>query len=289
MREVIDVLFPGQPIFPDGIAGKQGYLLRHLWMVTAVTLKAESPTPLKVLEIGSWVGFSALTWAEAIRTYVPAQGSILCVDPWERYLPEEDIKKGAHYQGMHQAAVLDIAYSVFRHNVSVRSGGPVRIDHFRGRSREVLPYLADRQFDIIFIDGAHAYADVTFDIAESRRLIKDGGFVCGDDLELQMDEIDRDFAEKHKHEDYLEDPKTGKPYHPGVAVAVNEAFGRVSSYTGFWITSVKGGAHEPVVFQSVKTFIPTHFDEKYKGMIMEALRSMGLYGTPQPPTGAPSA
>jgi predicted O-methyltransferase YrrM len=276
MKEFIDVMFPNEPIFPDGIAGKQGFLLRHLWMVTAVSLKADVPAPLKLLEIGSWVGFSALTWAEAIRMYVPKMGTILCVDPWVQYLPEGDRAKATHYQGMHQAGMLDIAYSLFRHNIGVRSG-PVRIDHFRGRSREVLPYLADRHFDIVFIDGAHGYEDVKFDIAEARRLVKDGGFICGDDLELQMHEIDPAFAHAHKEEDYLHEPKTGKAFHPGVAIAVAEAFGPVSSYTGFWIIQAKGKAYEPVVFTITKTFIPTHFDEKYKALIMEALKSMGLY------------
>ncbi|MBI1776149.1 MAG: class I SAM-dependent methyltransferase [Proteobacteria bacterium] len=287
MREVMDILFPGQPVFPDGIAGKQGYMLRHLWMVTAVILKANLGRPIRVLEIGSWVGFSALTWAEAIRIHVPEKGTILCIDPWERYLPEAEVAKGPHYLGMHQAASLDIAYSVFRHNIAVASG-PVRVDHFRGRSREVLPYLTGKQFDIVFIDGAHGYADVTFDIAETKRLVRDDGFICGDDLELQLDEVDPAFAETKKEEDYLNDPKTGRPFHPGVCVAVHEAFGKVSCYTGFWIMQVRGNAYEPVVFQSIKTFIPTHFDAKYKDMIMEELRTMGLTGPASAAPGAPA-
>ncbi len=282
MREVMDVMFPGEPVFPDGIAGKQGYMLRHLWMVTAVALKADTPTPLRVLEIGSWVGFSALTWAEAIRTYVPQKGSLLCVDPWEPYLAEAEVAQHDNYRGMHYGASLDIAYSVFRHNIAVGSG-PIRVDHFRGRSRDVLPYLAGNQFDIVFIDGAHGHNDVTFDISQARRLVKDGGFICGDDLELQMEEVDRTFAEANKERDYLDDPKTGKKFHPGVAVAVHEAFGRVSSYTGFWIIQSRGKAYEPVVFQAVKTFIPTHFDAKYKDMIMQELKNMGLVGNPGAP------
>jgi hypothetical protein len=194
-----------------------------------------------------------------------------------QYLPENEVRKtGMSYAGMHQAGVLDIAYSVFRHNIAARPG-PVRIDHFRGRSREVLPYLTGGQFDIVFIDGAHGYEDVKFDIAEAKRLVKDGGLICGDDLELQMHEIDQAFAHAHKEEDYLEDPKSKKYYHPGVAVAVGEAFGPVTSYTGFWIMRVKGKGYEPVVFTTTQTFIPSHFDDKYKAMIMEALKSMGLY------------
>ena len=98
----------------------------------------------------------------------------------------------------------------------------------------------------IFIDGAHGYEDVKFDIAEARRLVKDGGFICGDDLELQMHEIDPAFAQAHKEEDYLEDPNgirdTGRLGNRGGRVSIEGVVrppGRVQGAPGSDVSDVR--------------------------------------------------
>lgn len=47
-----------------------------------------------------------------------------------------------------------------------------------GRSEQVLPKLADRQFDLIFIDGDHSYEGVRYDLEEAVRLLKPGGTIA---------------------------------------------------------------------------------------------------------------
>ena len=54
--------------------------------------------------------------------------------------------------------------------------------------------LPRHAFDIAFIDGDHAYTAVLRDLQAACELIRDGGILCGDDLELQIAEIDIGYA-----------------------------------------------------------------------------------------------
>ena len=66
-------------------------------------------------------------------------------------------------------------------------------------------------------------------------LLKEGGILCGDDLDLQRHEIDIDYAETNKEINLVIDPKTKKEFHPGVCIAVYNFFKKpVSACNGFW-------------------------------------------------------
>ena len=81
---------------------------------------------------------------------------------------------------------------------------------------------------------------------QADRLLVNGGFVCGDDLEMQYDQIDQNRIQDLKTTDYFTDPKTGKAYHPGVTLATYEIFGKVSSYNGYWIMKKTGLGYQKV-------------------------------------------
>ena len=89
---------------------------------------------------------------------------------------------------------------------------------------------------MIYVDASHIYSQVINDLKMADRLLLDGGYLCGDDCEMQLHEVDRENAIKHKEKDFIVDTKTKKLFHPGVAVAVEEFFsGEVSSYDGYWV------------------------------------------------------
>ena len=71
------VLFPNEPYFLGDTMGVMGDPARHLFMTAAVATQADLDRPLRVLEIGSWIGFSTLTWAQALED-LPHKGTILC-------------------------------------------------------------------------------------------------------------------------------------------------------------------------------------------------------------------
>jgi len=275
-RHVLNFLFPDQPYFGGATAGIQGEYVRHVFMSAAISLKAAEESSLSILEIGSWTGASTLTWCMAMDTYCRDSGKILCVDPWSPYFSEEQANQGPHYRIMKQMAGLDIAYDLFQHNVNF-APSDVDVNHMRGKSTDILPYLQDQSFDVLYIDGDHAYESALFDIRAAKRLVKTGGFICGDDLEVQGIECDLDFIRDNLTFDLVTVPELDRYCHPGVTMAVHEEFGQVSAYHGFWIMrKTADDVFEPVSLIGQKSFIPTHFSEDQKEEVRQSLAKIGM-------------
>lgn len=258
------VLFPNEPYFLGNTMGVMGEPLRHLYMAAAVATLQDLDRAVRVLEIGSWIGFSTLTWAQALDERVPHKGSILCVDPWASYWSPAEIQAGGVMATMDFMARSDLSYNLFRHNLTFAPPG-VRIDHVRGRSEDVLPYFADGAFDLVFIDGDHRYAAVANELREADRLLADGGLLCGDDLEHQAPASACAALDPAIH--YRQDPATGVRYHPGVTRAVAEALGPVSAYEGFFVMRKLGGGYVPVDLSGRTASIPRHFPPALKASI----------------------
>jgi len=203
---------------------------------------------IRILEVGSWAGNSAVLWADVIKKY-GARGEIVCVDPWEPYV-KEDREEGTINVAiliMNQALEKGDVYKLFLHNIQA-SGHAGIICPRKGFSDQILPTLKESAYDLIFLDGDHSYSGIKKDLQNMQRLLVDGGIVCGDDLDLQADEIDLEYAKSKKETNFIVDPKTSKEFHPGISVAVWEFFGgRISSYEGFWAMRKKGSQWEKVL------------------------------------------
>ena len=78
----------------------QGITARHLFMYSTIGNYIEASKKnnnFNLVEIGTWMGSSMLTWAHALRTYNNATGNILCIDPLIPYLnngPSENLVGG---------------------------------------------------------------------------------------------------------------------------------------------------------------------------------------------------
>ncbi len=200
---------------------------RAIFMSAAVNLIKDYPRPLNLLEIGSYAGSSLLTWSNAAEKFLEGECHIICVDPWG--------ESGADLYNptMKNTLESERAYEVFSHNAEL-CRKMTQVTPIRGKSSDVLPTLEPDSFDLIYIDGSHQYADVLGDIVESVKLIKNRGIICGDDLELQLFQCEKEFVENNKTADFIKDPKSEIPFHPGVTLAVAEYFGEVSNFAGFW-------------------------------------------------------
>ncbi len=85
--------------------------------------------------------------------------------------------------------------------------------------------------------------------------------MCGDDLELQVSEINLENAKKNIDSDFIPDPKTNNWFHPGVTLAVGEFFGEVSVWEGFWAMRKRGASWEKVVWEELdlgNVLVPEH-------------------------------
>lgn len=270
---MLRLLFPHGPFFSGDTAGFQGVPARHVFLAATVSLFADLGRPLRLLEIGSWTGSSALTFAQAIEAFCPANGSILCVDPWGRYLRDDDVGSGAGgYSAMDALGRTGLARALFLHNTGFGPPG-VPIDSRQGLSSAVLPTLAGRHFDIVHIDGSHYVDDVTADIRAAQVLLADGGILCGDDLELQGFECDIEQVRTLVDRDYVVDLQ-GRAFHPGVTVAVHDGLGPVSCYSGFWVMRKTGARYEPVDLRGRDCIVPDHFDGAMKRDLIRQLAAL---------------
>jgi len=218
----------GRPYFGTHHRAFQGAPIRFAYMLETVRLLPPKP---RILEVGSWVGGSALTWAEGISRFHQASGSVLCVDPWEPYSDSEDAATKALdlRDRMANAARDGTAFRLFQHNVTTSPHGHL-IQYRRARSTEVLPALPAASFDLIYIDGSHRYEDVRFDLQQAKRLAVEGGIICGDDLDAT---------------------------HDGVVRAVADEFGNVSCWHGYFATRRLAGPLDRVELPVTRA-LPSH-------------------------------
>jgi len=114
-------------------------------------LLAELARGKKVLELGTYCGKSAISMAQTAT-------SLVSVD-WHR--PTEKFPKGGTLERL-QAELI-------------RYGVQDRVTVLVGAVAEVLPWLAPRQFGLLFQDAGHSEQDVAGDLAGATRLLKPGG------------------------------------------------------------------------------------------------------------------
>ena len=135
----------------------------------------------EMLEVGA---FEGRTTSFAARLFPNAR--ITCVDPWVEYAEMKEIRR---------------AEQAFRQNVAEFGE---RIRPIKGYSNAVLPQLIDEgeRFDVVFIDGSHAYADVVIDSQYGWRLLKSGGVLIWDDYLWRRAEYGR-FVPKLAIDEFL--------------------------------------------------------------------------------------
>lgn len=143
---MIRFLAGNEPYFGGQTQGVQGSAIRHPFMAAAVSLLGRTGRRVRLLEVGSYAGFSALTWAEAIETFCPQGGDLLCVDPWLGYYDEKVLavadSKGTSQDGlvaMSDDRHMGFVYELFRHNISFVNRDKVTIRHIRGSGVETFP------------------------------------------------------------------------------------------------------------------------------------------------------
>ena len=229
----------GYVYFGEHLGARQGVLQRHFFMyrLACNEMSRSDSHPFQVLEVGSYAGASAITWALAIKSREDRTGQVLCIDPWRNYLSEEDIETSATpdvLRDMAQALESGQVFSLFDHNVRAAQVSEI-VRPLRGRFVDVASSTSSASCDIVYIDANHKYAAVVADLECAARLVRPGALLCGDDLEIQWPSLDREFCGARTSCDLIVDPRTKQFVHPGVSKAVWDFFGtRVSEWNGFW-------------------------------------------------------
>ncbi len=247
LHSLIQALLTNQPYF--GSAYAAGMLRRDRRPVLEAAVRlvgGRFDEPISILEVGSWMGNSAVLMAQAMLASCHKGSKILCVDPWEPY---HDLSANTRpqYSEMNQVSASGVTYLLFEHNVRT-SGMSDCITHRRGYSRDILPTLPQAHFHMIFVDASHLYEDLRDDLALVKPLLKEGGILCGDDWELSRSEVDdgSHLRAIEERKDCVTDPKTDRRYHPGVTQVLHELMPDACNYAGVWIVEKCGDTYRGI-------------------------------------------
>jgi hypothetical protein len=188
-------------------------------------------SPISALEVGTWYGEgSTKLWLAAL----PCMSKLVLLDSWRPYLSDKD--KGA--ADVSYRSMDDLSFSAMHNVLKIvreheKDSLHLDVSVIRGGSQSVLNLLKESNFDFIYIDGSHYYADVVEDIASAKRLLKrDFSIICGDDLELAIDDELVTLARNNLDRDFISCSKGS--FHPGVLLAIHEQLGEVNMQNGFW-------------------------------------------------------
>jgi predicted O-methyltransferase YrrM len=124
-------------------------------------------SPAAWCEIGSWQGRSATAVAAAL----PPHSRLQLVDNFTGPTTREKPTK-AHVQTQLEASMA-----------AMRTLSPtLTVTLAVGASADIAATFPDGTFDVVFIDGDHAYPAVVSDITEWMPTLKAGGLLCGHDF-----------------------------------------------------------------------------------------------------------
>lgn len=167
-----------------------------------------------MLEVGSWLGMgSTRVFAEELQS---VGGVLYCVDTWQG---SPNVAK--HREIVERYDVL----ATFRHNVQRYATEGV-VHPLVGPSAEIAGVIRDGAFDLIFLDGDHSYVATQADIAAWSAKLRTGGILCGHDCEARVTSGNAAQYKAARDKDFI--PAVASPFlveHPGVILAVDEAFG----------------------------------------------------------------
>jgi predicted O-methyltransferase YrrM len=167
------------PLDPNGVMnecnGVSGYLppqdIEFLFSVAA-----ELPMGGTLVEIGSWMGLSAITMANALYARRNMDGRIYCVDTWLGSAEHQDF----------DFIRRDEMYQRFLSNLRTARADLVA-EPVRAPSLEAAERFADGSIDILFIDGDHSYEACLDDMLHWIAKVRPGGLVIGHDCYEEPD------------------------------------------------------------------------------------------------------
>ncbi len=116
-----------------------------------------------VVEVGTWLGHSALAMAEV------CDGRVYCVDHW---------RGSQNGTGLVDDPLA--FYELFLMQIREYQAGDQIVPLF-GDSTCIAQLFARKHIDLLYIDGAHDYDSVTADLRAWVPSVRAGGIVCGDD------------------------------------------------------------------------------------------------------------
>jgi hypothetical protein len=130
---------------------------------------------LEIAEIGVWQGDSTVP---ILRSGLVDR--IHLVDPWKAGVPGTTWHESQSKMPRYHQKRFNAAKKMVRHKVKDFDD---KVVFYEVPSLEAVKYIPDNSLDLVFIDADHSYEGVYNDIQAWLPKVKDGGFICGHDLD----------------------------------------------------------------------------------------------------------
>lgn len=198
------------------------------------SLKNKKLKFVNVLEIGVYAGQNTLFIAKILKE-INIKFYITCVDPWKSYNITHDKSFNFYYKKFNEGLDYGKVLNLLKYNL--KSASIEKKVKIIKKNSELFFKKNKQIFDIIFIDGSHNYKDVLFDIKHSKKFLKTGGIIVGDDYEVKFSDVHSNVLKNlpKNHKDISFQSKQNKSFHPGVTKAVYECFGNIDPVSGLFV------------------------------------------------------
>lgn len=161
---------PEERTMLDSLGGIEGLMLEKEALALYRSCK-RLPQNAKILEIGSFQGGSTLAMGHAIAG---TDIELYCLDPWSNYINQDDF-------AMFKRSKVSDDFRIINNFIKNTAFIGENLRMLRGKTNAFARLLEGKNFDFIFIDGAHDYDSVRYDIKVAFSALKPGGFICGHD------------------------------------------------------------------------------------------------------------
>ncbi len=150
------------------------------WSSTDAVFKKiiDQVKPSLIIEVGSWKGASAIHMASLAKEHNP-DVEIVCVDTWlgsvehwDKFANDLKLKNGR--LNIYEQFLSNIVHKELQDTIT-----PFPID-----SSNAYEWFKNKSIkaDLIYIDAGHEYAAVRADLIAYSQILKDGGYLLGDDF-----------------------------------------------------------------------------------------------------------
>ena len=232
LNEYIFKFFNNILITLSGVHKDQLWKERETVMEDYIKLKKISRKNINILEIGSWFGLGS---TQKFIKHMDSTSHLFLVDPWEIYSKSDELTTTSKMNLFVKSAYNSVYDQVIKNkkNIFIIKAQIEKLEYF----------LKKNYFDYIYIDGSHYYHSVLKDIEISKKILKRGGIISGDDLDLGIDKSLYKVAKENIEKD-LYVFNDGRAFHPGVYLAVYRSFSmeersRIYTKNGFWAIEFK--------------------------------------------------
>jgi hypothetical protein len=183
--------------------------------------------PLNILEVGTWTGEgSTKVWINLLKKNKDSK--LFLIDLWRQFYTHNDNKSALYMNDLYRVALNNVL-NLIKKNKLDKQVIIIRADS------NFLDHLPQKFMDIIYLDGSHFYNQFKQDLLNSIRLVKDNGLLCGDDIEVDLKLLSKEFLKQNIDKEILV-LENGSLVHPGISLAIKENFhyDEIEIQDGFW-------------------------------------------------------